>query len=365
MRRHTRSLGAPAVVIVASLAGAACGDRQGLPPTGENLPFRDEWQLEVSAPFPYDGDAEAPGIERIYLGEPYPDLGAQTRGDVIVLFDAAPATIEIEMRRFTFAGSADEAADQFERMEVRAVDEEGRDCTERWWDRCTVTMAYDGITQPVRDGADFRVHLPPEFHHRIVVHAFDVSEEADYPDRGNVCIEAFAGDAEVVVDSGSVFVTLSDATTPAPLCGPSELELCLSEDWGGACACPYGNLTVSNRDLQKASVTIDVPPGLWSSFSLTNVDTEGGSCDLDIDLPDVDFGTQTQQHVNGESGRPEGASQGAAGYGIDLRSDQCGLVGWVSEPAQFGAPQQERRGDLRVCSGCLAASTCAELLADL
>jgi hypothetical protein len=367
MRRHRRiclvcGLVAGAALFVTSVT---CGGGEGPPPTGENLPFRDEWRVEFTAPFPYDAQAEAAGIERILIGEPFPNLGAQTRGDVIVLFDAAPATIEVEMRRFTFAGDTAEAQEQFDRVSVLAVDEQGRDCTERWWDRCTLTTAYDGITQPVRDGADFRVHLPPDFHHRIIVHAFDVSEDVDYPDRGNVCIEAFAGDAEVLLDSGAVFVTLSDATTPAPLCVPSELDACLSQDWGGDCACPYGVLRVATRDLQKASVSVDVPPGLWTTMSLTNVDTEGESCDLSLDVPGTQLKTETQQHLEGEAGRPDGAKLGSEGYGIELRSLQCGVVGWVSGPDQLGEATEERRGDLRVCSGCLAGASCEELLADL
>ncbi len=359
--------GSPASTRVGALALAAalhaCGGSGAdeSPPTGEDRPYRDEWRLEFSAPFPYDPESADPGIERVIIGERYPELGSPNRGDVIVKFDAPSETIEVELRRFTFVGSLEEATLAFERLGVIAVDADGHDCTQRWWDRCTLTQAYDGQLQPLRDGADMRVHLPADYHHRVEVEAHDVSDESDYPDRGNVCLEAFAGEADIELDSGLVFVALSDATTASPLCSPDEVAACETNGWD-TCGCAFGRFRAENRDVQRSDMTLDLPPGLWASISLTNVDTQGELCELSIDVPGVVLGTTTQQRVEGEVARPDGVADGATGYDVEMRSIQCAQAQFASGPEDFEQAGSELRGNLRVCSGCLGGRSCEELL---
>ena len=366
LRTRTRLEPAGLESLLCFAAGAvlSCGNGgDGPPPTGQDRPFRDEWRLEFSVPFPYDAQSEDPGIERIQLGEGYPKLGAHNRGDVIVMFDAPPQTIEVELRRFSYAGSTEAAQDNFELIGIIAEDSQGNDCTKRWWDRCVVTLDYAGQTQPLRDGADMRVHLPADYHHHIEIEAHDVSEDVDYPDRGDVCVEAFAGEASITLDSGAVFVTLSDATSPAPACAPTELAACEDAGWDESCGCQFGSLRVDTRELQRADVTVDMPIGLWSTIDLTNVDTAGQICELEIDLPDVELSVDTQQHVKGEVARPDTASPGSIGYAVTARSLQCGEVPFVTGPSDFTEARSDLRGDLRVCSGCIGGRSCEDLFA--
>lgn len=356
-------LGYGLLACLAAGAALSCGTGgDGPPPTGQDRPFRDEWRLEFSVPFPYDPEAEDPGIERLQLGEGYPNLGVHNRGDVIVVFDAPDQTIELELRRFSYAGSQEAAQDNFELIGIIAEDPEGNDCTKRWWDRCVATLDYAGQTQPLRDGADMRVHLPANYHHHIEIEAHDVSEDVDYPDRGDVCIEAFAGEATITLDSGAAFVTLSDVTSPAPDCTPDALAACEDAGWDESCGCQTGSLRVDTRELQRADVTVDMPIGLWSTIDLTNVDTAGEICALDIDLPDVELSIDTQQRVKGEVARPETAASGSIGYAVTARSLQCGEVPFVTGPSDFADVQTDLRGDLRVCSGCIGGRSCEELL---
>lgn len=364
MGPHPKPAAPRAVWPLAGLAlVVACGasGEEG-PPTGEDRPFRDDWRLEFSAPFPYAPESEDPGIERIFIGEAAPELGATNRGDIMVEFDAPAETIEVELRRFTFAGSDAAAAEDFERIAVVARDADGHDCTVRWWDGCTLTLAHAGQTQPLRAGADMRVHLPADYRHRLRIEAHDVAGESDYPDRADVCLRGLSGDADVVLDSGVVVAVFSDATTPAPTCTTAEIEECEAEAWA-SCGCTFGRLASTTRELGRSDMTVDVPHGLWASVSLSNVDTQGESCMLDIDVPGVELGSVSPVHVDGELARPDGAPANLPGYGIELRSVQCSEVAYVNGPAEFEMPLNERRGDLRVCSGCLGATGCEDLLA--
>lgn len=340
----------------------ACGGTDDdEPPTGEDRPFRDEWRVEFSAPFPYDPESEDPGIERIYVGEAVAELGGTNRGDVLVEFDAPAETIEVELRRFTFAGSPDAAEEGFSRISAVARDGKGHDCTARWWDACTLTLLHEGQSEPLRSGADMRIHLPPDYRHRLEIHAHDVADETDYPYRGDVCLRGFSGDAAITLDSGRAVVQLSDATTPAPSCTTAQIETCEAADWAG-CGCAFGRFSIDTRENGRSDMTVDIPSGLWARASLSNVDTQGGACELAIDVPGVEIGTMSSVAIDGEVARPDGASGAVHGYEIALRSLHCGDTPYVDEPADFQMPQTARQGDLKVCSGCLVGSRCEDLL---
>jgi hypothetical protein len=339
------------LVLAASCTPAADGA------TGDQ-PFRDQWRRELSVPFPYDALANDPGVALIRIGEPYPELGILNRGDVHVRFDAPPGLLELDLRRFAFAGGEQEAEEHFARLGVVARDGAGHDCTVRWWDRCTLTLFHDGQSPPAWAGADMTLHLPADYRHHLEIEAHDVSDDTAYPDRADVCIEAFTGDATIRHDSGIASVALAPGTTPAPACSPADLAVCEAEQWADSCVCEFGLLSVENRAFQRSDITADVPEGLWARLSLTNVDTEGELCELDVDVPDVVPITSTQQHVEGEAARPPGAVDNATGYRVELRSALCADAASVAGPGSEA--EVTRRGDLRACSGCLAGLRCGD-----
>jgi hypothetical protein len=339
-----------------------CGSSSSdTPPTGEDRPFRDEWRPEFSAPFPYDPESEDPGIERIFVGERVAELGGTNRGDVLVEFDAPAQTIEVELRRFTFAGSEEAAEEGFGRIAAIAVDGVGHDCTLRWWDGCTLTLVHDGQTEPLRSGADMRVHLPAAYRHRLEIEAHDVADDTDYPDRADVCVRGFAGEAAITLDSGIAVVQLSDVITPAPACSTTQIETCEAEAWAN-CGCAFGRLSINSRDFQRSDMTVDIPLDLWASASLSNVDTQGGTCALELDVPGIEPGSISPVAVEGEVGRPPGAPDSSHGYEVELRSEACGETSFVTEPAEFETPRFANQGDLTLCSGCLVGSRCEDLL---
>ena len=397
-----------ALVLLAAATACGGGDRVGIDggtdgdvdplcegPGLVNVPFRDQWRQEVDAEFDHaDGE-----ITSITIGGPEYESNFANRGDVIVLYDAPPGRILVEMRRFTFRASEVSAVDDFEHLWLWAFDAAYRtpqppsqmlaneNCVAsgRWHDGCAIRVYYDGQSQLVRSGADLRVHLPPDYTGSVEIYTEDNDAEGQYLNRGNVCVDGARGAVDVQMQNGVAFVKVADDVTPTPSCPADLVAACDTWEagaWASSCPCidqgyPFGGVKLATAAPGADDVTVDVPPGLWSSVRMSN-DSPGQDhsdpdlfCEASLELPNVvypslagnDFPWQSSALSNLPS---ENATKGA-GFAVDLTSSGCGPVAAVENPEDYDCdpeadPPSVERGNLRTCEGCLGATSCADLL---
>lgn len=390
--------------------GGAQVDRPKCEGSGDNRPLRDEWQTEARVAF--DHFDEATGLARITrlriggtLAGGSDRENFANRGDVFVRFDGPPDTIEIALRRFTFAPCEEAAEDDFEAVSLWAfvdVDppvppheiDAASDCTgaEGWRDDCAIRIYYDGLSQLARTGADLRVTLPPDYAGDLVVVTDDNDADPDYFNRGDVCIDGARGNVDVTLQSGRARVKMADDTSIAPRCSAMSIQQCEawpcadaqdacdgSLAWDAACPCladvgEFGHVVVQTLEGAAADVTIDVPADLWMSMSLDNrqqpqdSSDPNGHCTAEVTVPGYetlegpgnDFPWQARGHVN----YPGPWAVRGAGLNVTTYSEACGQVLLTDSPTFFvgvgnGETQMsERRGDLEVCSGCLTNLGC-------
>lgn len=398
-------------IFLPGCSGGCAGERSGDSDPGEADdvrfgPVRDQWRTVHEGAFEVFDDEGAPAIRDLQVGL---GLGYQdnfiNRGDVIVLFDGPPDTIEIELRRFTVATDEDDAQADFEKLKLWAynaklgaptrpeqmdddtrcggADEEG--LPDPWLDSCGVYVYYEGQTQLARAGADIRITLPTDYREHVGIATADNAAEDSYPNRGNVCVDGFAGTLDVELGSGLAFVSLARDATPIPSCPAAAREACEQYDdpategsdaWAAGCECiaegyELGRVTIESRAPSPSTMVVDVPESLWTLIHAENQGTNelaGKHCNVAFEgLGEVEPLTDDPSKpwlrralVNHPPRAP------ATGYGIGLFSGGCESVAAVESPDEWlgkdDEPVGELRGDLKVCSGCLAARSCDELL---
>lgn len=393
--------------VIGGVAIGACTPE----PDPEPRPFEDAWRLELDLPFPYlDAAGTTARIKSLTIGGREEDDNFANRGHVIVQFDpagtAADGRIRVEMRRYTMARTAEEAADVFAALQLwaakgRVVPEPAPEdsCLTTWQDACQVRVAYRGLVQLARAGADLRVTLPAAYRHLLTVVTEDNVAESDYQRRGDVCVEGLDASADIQVGSGRVFVVLDPATTPMPQCTlkPGAVEDCVSHEdgaWSSACRCvaemgDFGRVRVTSHDGAAVTATVDVPRGLWVNAALVNEGPEqmrgsdppcadaspmGTRCDSCVAIegyvPDPNLGppeTRTPWIDLGVAARPSGAANPSSGFLVNLVSKRCDAVRYTPVPEAFvgedlEAQPIEERGNLHVCHDCLRTTGCAGLL---
>jgi hypothetical protein len=369
-------------------------------------PRRDEWRTVHEGAFHVLDEDGDPGITdlQIGLGLGYND-NFRNRGDVIVLLDGPPDTIKIELRRFTVASNEEEADEDFEKLQLWAynakldrparpgqMDDETRcggaeqdGMPDPWLDDCGVYVYYDGQSQPVRAGADIRITLPADYRQHIGVATADNAVEDSYPNRGNVCVDGFGGTLDVEVGSALAFVKLAPDTVPMPACPPALIDACAEFDdpatdgpdaWAIGCDCiaagyEFGHVKVESRAPSPSDIVVDVPASLWSMVDAENHGTNelaAKYCTASLTgLGDVQYSSDDPRTpwirralVNHPPRAP------ATGYGVTLFAGGCDPVTAVESPEEWlgvhDDPPSELRGDIEVCSGCLAERSCEELL---
>lgn len=357
-------------------------------------PFRDEWQVEADLDFIHTDADGAPLIYALSIGGLATDDNFANRGDVIVNFDGPPNRILVELRRFTFASDESEAQGDFDDLSLLAYaaplarpqdQDPADDCVASGWQNgCEIRVYYDGITQLARSGADIRVTLPPDYRRSITVTTEDAVAEAEYANRGNVCISNLHGSAEITLQSGNAWVSLADDVTPVPTCSAEQIAACeawtvedamgnqIPAPWAPECDCiavgggEFGRLELSNTDDAASNVEIDVPEGLWAAIraesQAPDQDAAGERCEATVSVPQFapsDVGNDFPWEALGSANYPGPPAIMGAGYSIVASSSACGPVLFTEQPEDYVGPDgedlqaSEERGNLEVCTGCI------------
>lgn len=345
-------------------------------------PGETPWRVVVDGlPFPADITALTVG-GREYSGN------FANRGDVEVFLDQDTPVISVEMRVYDFAndlcfsgGSGFEGTS--ERMALWAYAGDGNpqrpdnippedDCTVGTWkDNCHVRVYFDGLAQPLRSGADLRVHLPRSYRGALTVVTEDNFNESTYPRLGDVVVDGICGSGSVSLSAGRAAVKLCRDLTPAPTCPAEQVALCeaftdeMGEDaaWSPSCPCPpdlYGQLLIEARAPYAGDITVDVPGTTWMNVHAANqspdkphacvpeiADCTPGVCTLEAEM----------YAASAEYNYPSPAAPAGAGYNLSAVSAGCGPVkffdapeDWVDEDSE---PTVAEHGHIRVCTDCL------------
>ena len=310
-------------------------------------PRRDEWRLEIEAPF------YAEVVSRISIGGRDEADRLANRGDVVVRFDGEPGRIRVEMRRFDFTADPDAA---FERLELythrledgvwSSQDLPDRACTERWDLDCGVRVLYDGQYQPQGAGADLRVTLPPEYVGSVTVVTNDAHAD-NYSNAGDVCLLGLRGSAEVELQHGRAWLSLADDVSVAPGCAPMDVAACEMAEWSFDCPClESGWFGMARVRGYAADMLASVPSDLWASLHARN------------EYP-------CENHVEETPGNaPAGASEGG-GYHVDLDDSECGHFRFFEAPEDWNRnarPEADLRGNVEICRDCLRDVSCDDLI---
>jgi hypothetical protein len=377
-------------------------EESGVPPASRQ-PFRDEWRVEADLPFVHvDPTTGMPLVFELAIGGRETADNFANRGDVIVNFDGPADRILVELRRFTFTVSQEDAEQDYGNLHLwafaaapgRPQDQDVTDdcIASGWQNGCNVRVYYDDLVQPQRSGADIRVTLPPDYRQSITVVTEDDVEEADYQNRGNVCIAGLHATAEVEVQSGNVWVSLADDATPVPTCTLAQIDACeqwtvedgmgnqIPAPWAPECDCiavgggVFGRLAIANEDGAASNVTVDMPAGLWASIRAENQglaqDVAGEHCEASVTVPGFvpnRTGNDFPWEAFGNASYPGEPAIMGAGYSIQATSSACGPVVYTEHPEDFVGPGNEamqatgERGNLEVCTGCIAQA-CDELV---
>lgn len=364
----------------------ACGGENH--PVADERPFRAEWTQEAVIPFVHTGAEGEILISKVSIGGPAGPDNFANRGDVVVLFDGAPDTMTVDLRRFTMASSDASADAQLDLLGLWAYEgslllprdkDADEQCLGGWRSECQLRVYAEAQTQREVAGADIRVHLPPDYRGVVEVQTEDDSALSDYLNRGDVCIDGLPGSADVHLQSGRAWVRLADEVTPTPTCPAADVAACesysvldaegqpVAAPWASECPCvasghAYGRVTVDSRNLDITDVKVDIPPGLWGSLKLVNRLTEAlvRDCTATVSLPGEDLELDVPNNAAAAGGLmnyPGESAVSGAGYRLSLQSGTCGPVAFTEGPDGFvgrgGEQDVERRGDLEVCSGCI------------
>jgi hypothetical protein len=381
------ALAVAALTATLSCSGNSGDDDSGL--TGDS-PFREEWKTVVdNRPFPL-ADVKSLTIGRRVGNAAMSNFA--NRGDIEVLFDLDAEAITIEMRRYTWQRNQAEADETAAKMSLWAYATSSNplrpsemdptlDCTagDVWQDACAVYVYYDGQSQPVRTGADLRVHLPKAYRQKINIATEDNTEEPNYKLRGDVKLTNFCGSADIKLSSGRADIHFCRELTPGPTCTAQQIDACNTfqvegapAPWSKDCPCQsFGNLKVEALDPYAGEITIDMPTSsVWSSIGLRN--DKNGQTNTDPDLyctatmptcaaPSCEFtqSADTPWKADIVLNYPGPSAPNGAGYAISAVSNGCEAVFYNNGPEDYvesatDAPNSEKRGNITVCDGCLS-----------
>jgi hypothetical protein len=361
------------------------------PPTTseDRKPYIYEWETVAEGPV----DA----ITKISIGDRITTDNYANRGDVEVIFDAAATSAKIEMQRFTIANDQELADAAFLKMQYWGYDsstpaiydpENNPEdaailCFAPDTTSCYIRAYYEGQSQPVRDGANFRVTLPAGWNGDLEITTSDNLNEGieTYPDRGDVTVMGLSGTLSVDLDSGNVVVKVDPTIEHYAGCGAN--DICETGDadavppvgpFDPACGCTDPTfIKVANGPGQASNVTIDVPTvsavngaPRWYDAKLENegdftgndefvctakIDCEdfGAGCVINPDFADIPYKEWATLNYPGDPAIP------STGIQINVTSKACANVAYLEDPTDYDLEEfpLEQRGNLEVCSGCL------------
>ena len=395
MKRAYRNLTSAAFVLAMTTIATGCpgGGDNGL---NDRAPYRDAWAVVADLAFVHTS-SEGVEIGSVNVGGRLTNDNFANRGDVIVNFDGPADRILVEMRRFTQTTDASAAQVDFDNLSLWAFNASlGRpqdqavedDCVASGWQGgCEIRVYYDGQSQLQRAGADIRVTLPPDYRYELNVETEDNVADDDYFNRGDICVSNLNGTATITAQSGNVWVSLADETTPTPTCTADDIARCegwtnddgegneVAAPWDPQCGCiNHGALDINNRDAAASNITVDIPSNLWASIRAENTGegqmSAGEHCDATVDVANSeedptgnDFPWQASYAAN-YPGMPAVAG---AGYFIKTESSECSPVAFTQGPDEFvgvgnGDDQESsERGNITICNDCIT-QTCADLV---
>ncbi len=375
-------------------APLACGD-DGFDDTtapvcpdgdGTQKPFRGEWTMAVDAEFPDD-------VTTLSIGRLEQEGNWGNKGDVTVEYDAPAGTIQIETRPYTHAECEADAENIFDSMFVWAATtstptlykdlDEDETCialkTETgktlpdpdesiaWKDGCYIYHYYDGQTAPQRSGTDIRVHLPASYKGQVNAITSDNDVEDDYPLRGDITVNGLCNGGEFKLSNGAANIKMCSDLSLAPNCSAEQIETCNDAGWTIDCGCDlFGQLKVTANPATGPDITIDFPNDIWSYVQFNNeqsgaVAGEPTSCEASVencggDTCMIDISDETPWKGVITYNLPSENATVGAGYAITTTQERCQLVTEVEKPGDWTpgeAPEGERRGFTRLCTGCL------------
>lgn len=332
-------------------------------------PYVDDWRVELSGP--------ASQIKRLSIGDRLISDNFANRGDIEVRYVDGTDQITIEMQRFTIAKTQRDADAAFERMKLWAYDiaspakPKPADAAKACWapdvTGCYVRNYYEGQLQPVRDGVNFRVTIPRGWDGNLLLTTEDNLEEGieSYPDRSDIIVDGLAGNLTVDLDSGNVQVRMDPQTDHFAGCSANDSCVEMGYPLGCGCSDPT-NVTIANTSGQASNITVDVGNAdAWYTMVLENRGTFSSSddfictatidcnafddCDVDPDYANVEHQERAEVNYPGEP------AVNGAGIRISLVSESCANITYTEGPEDYEIEDFpiEKRGDLRVCVGCL------------
>jgi hypothetical protein len=375
------------------LAAAGCnkggsGEESGL--NTDAHPQETEWKTMVDKlPFPLSGDG---AVTSISVGGSEYNGNYANRGDVEVFFDQDAEVITVEMRFYDFSDDVTAQGDEtvegtFERMQLWAFVGTGNpsppdsqsaedNCSVGTWkDGCTILSYYKGQTQPVRSGADIRVHLPKKYRGELNVETEDNQGEPDFPRVGNVTVDGLCGSGTIQIAQGTANVKMCRELTPAPTCSAEAIKECenfkdengKNAAWSNLCtACPaaqFGQLRIEAVKPWAGNITVDIPTTTWLNANLANEETDKPhDCKPRLEACTNDVCKLAEgdgYSVAGEFNYPSPAAASGAGYNLTVKSAGCNPVeyfenedAWDPDPT-LAKPKTELHGIINVCTGCL------------
>ncbi|WP_198154457.1 purine-nucleoside phosphorylase [Plesiocystis pacifica] len=365
----------PLCLSLLSLPLAACGDPEADP---EPAPMVDAWEVVAQGP--------ASALDFLEIGSALSGDNFANRGDVTIEYVEGTDQITVEMQRFGSYASTDQRDENFARIEGWAYDQSSPSiptadmaaiaCWAPETSGCHVSVYYDGQSQPVRAGANFRVQIPVGWPGDLSVETEDnlADGPTTYPDRSDVRILGARGNVDVLLDSGNVDIRL-DPDIPH-YAGCSDSQACEehfgvapdpNEEEPFACGCDTPtNIAVENRAGQSSNVTVDVATAdNWYTVQLENRgDFSAQSdfiCDAAIECAafddcaiDPDYAA-TDNEERAEINFPGVNTIEGTGIRIVATSEQCSFVPYTEGPEDFEADPmpEQKRGQLDVCVGCL------------
>jgi hypothetical protein len=359
----------PAILsaLVISIAAISTGCT---PPEDPDIraPYVDDWQTEAELP--------AAQFAALSIGNRLSSDNFSNRGNIEVIYEAGTDKITIEMQRFTVASSEDAAQSAFERMQywgynLSSPEKPGDGlaldaCDQPDHDTCYVRAYYDGLFQPVRDGANFRITVPAGWAGDLDLTTSDNLDEGidTYPDRSDVTVMGLNGNLAIDLDSGNVAVSM-DPNIPH-YAGCAATQTCEDMGYVMGCGCSEPtNVSIANKPGQASNITVDVGAAdNWYTMILENRGTFSSSddfvctatidCDAFADcLIDPDYPQESQERA--EVNFPGLPAADGAGIRISLISEACANIRYVEGPENYGDEMlpEEKRGELRACVGCL------------
>lgn len=358
----------PAILLVTSVVATSTGCTPPDPVT-ESAPFVDEWQVEATLP--------AATFLNLYVGDRLTSDNFANRGNIEIIYEAGATEITIEMQRFTVAKTEADAQEAFDKMHYwgynLATPEKPSDaiipdaCDQPDHDTCYIRAYYDGLFQPVRDGANFRITIPAGWEGDLALTTEDNLEEGieTYPDRSDIRVDGLNGNIAVDLDSGNVEVKLDPNIKHYAGCSANDDCEAMGYIVGCGCSEPT-NVSIANKTGHASNITVDVANAdNWYTMVLENRGMFSSSdefvCNATVDCDsfpecviDPDY-AMVEAREDVEVNYPGMPAVEGAGIRISLVSEACANIKYVEGPGDYDADvmPEEKRGELRVCAGCL------------